>query len=275
MLLANIFQENLPKKIYNNTVLSDVNLLSIDNYTKLQTYLEKTSLIVNDKDKDIGEKLRIFIENKVNINVELNNNYRPNQIILDYNKDEDSYKFSYFIKDKNYNLPIYPFKNYQLSASEAENLFISINPNDLIFFYWNNTELIQNFILYQALLSNFMISQKSDITKKKNLRIQFGFNSYPPSIEINNKSFLNIVIIYINFGFYYASLFFVFQLSTERQLKINIMLNGVGISKTTNFFSWIAIYFIINSFVFLITYIGLSFILKYSHFLLFLTFFYL
>ena len=39
MLLANIFQENLPKKIYNNTVLSDVNLLSIDNYTKLQTYL--------------------------------------------------------------------------------------------------------------------------------------------------------------------------------------------------------------------------------------------
>ena len=111
-----------------------------------------------------------------------------------------------------------------------------------------------------------MISQKSDITQKKNLRIQFGFNSYPPSIEMNNKSFLNIVIIYINFGFYYASLFFVFQLSTERQLKINIMLNGVGISKTTNFFSWIAIYFIINSFVFLITYIGLSFILKYSHF---------
>ena len=61
MFLATIFQENIPMKIYNNTVLSDVNLLSIDNYTKLQTYLEKTSLIVNDK--DIGEKLRIFIEN--------------------------------------------------------------------------------------------------------------------------------------------------------------------------------------------------------------------
>jgi len=151
MLLANIFQENLPKKIYNNTVLSDVNLLSIDNYTKLQTYLEKTSLIVNDKDKDIGEKLRIFIENKVNINVELNNNYRPNQIILDYNKDEDSYKFSYFIKDKNYGELIYPFKNSLLSASEAENLFISINPNNLTEFYRNNSELIQNFVLYQSL----------------------------------------------------------------------------------------------------------------------------
>ena len=166
ILLATRFQNNLPMKIYNNTVLSDVNLLSIDNYTKLQTYLEKTSLIVNDK--DIGEKLQIFIENKTYVKVGLNNNNKENQIILDYNKDEDSYKFSYFIKDKNYNLPIYPFKNYQLSASEAENLFISINPNDLIFFYWNNTELIQNFILYQALLSNFMISQKSDITQKKN-----------------------------------------------------------------------------------------------------------
>ena len=132
MFIANIYREKIPMKVYKNTVLNDVNLLSIDNYAKLQTYLEKTSLIVNDK--DIGEKLQIYIENKTYVKVGLNNNNKENQIILDYNKDEDSYKFSYFIKDKNYNLPIYPFKNYQLSASEAENLFISINPNDLIFF---------------------------------------------------------------------------------------------------------------------------------------------
>jgi hypothetical protein len=154
-------------KIYNNTVLNDVNLLSIDDYTKLQNYLKKTSLIVNDK--DIGEKLRIFIENKVNVNVELNNNNALNQIILDYNKDEDSYKFSYLIKDKNYDEQIYPFKNSLLSSSEAENLFISINPNNLTEFYRNNIEQIQNFVLYQSLLSNFLISQKSNITQKKNL----------------------------------------------------------------------------------------------------------
>ena len=94
---SNIAQENIPKKIYNNTLLSDVNLLSIDNYTKLQTYLKKTSLIANDK--DIGEKLRNFIENKVHVNVELNNKTMQNQIILDYNKEEDSYKFLYFIFD--------------------------------------------------------------------------------------------------------------------------------------------------------------------------------
>ena len=50
LLLGAIFQENIPMKIYNNTVLNDVNLLSIDNYSKLQTYLKRTSLIVNDAD---------------------------------------------------------------------------------------------------------------------------------------------------------------------------------------------------------------------------------
>ena len=58
ILMANVFQENFPKKVYKNGVLNDVNLLSIDNYAKLQIYLEKTSLIVNDK--DIGEKLQFL-----------------------------------------------------------------------------------------------------------------------------------------------------------------------------------------------------------------------
>ena len=195
ILLPNIFQENLPMKIYNNTVLNDVNLLSIDNYTKLQTYFEKTSLIVNDK--DIGEKLRIFIENNVHVNVELNNKTMQNQIILDYNKNEDSYKFSYFIKDKNYNDLIYPFKNSLLSTSEAENLFNSINQNNLTLFYRNNSEQIQNFVLYQSLLSNFMISQKSNVTQKKNLKLQFGFNSYPPSVKID-KNLFDGLLFYLN-----------------------------------------------------------------------------
>ena len=49
-------------------------------------------------------------------------------------------------------------------------------------------------------------------------------------------------------------------------LKIDEMLNRLGISKASNFLSWIAIFFIINSFVFIISYIGLSFILEYNHF---------
>ena len=96
---VNISRKNIPMKIYSNTILSDVNLLSIDNYSKLQTYLKRTSLIVNDA--DIGEKLRKFIKNKLGVNVDLNNNTMENQIKLDYNKDEDSYKFLYFIKDRN------------------------------------------------------------------------------------------------------------------------------------------------------------------------------
>ena len=152
-------------KIYINTILSDVNLLSIDNYSKLQTYLKRTSLIVNDA--DIGEKLRKFIKNKLDINVDLNNNTMENQIKLDYNKDENSYKFLYFVKDKNYNKQIYPFKNSLLSASEAEDLFISIDPGNLHELYKENSKQIKNFILYQSLLSNFMINQKSNITQKK------------------------------------------------------------------------------------------------------------
>jgi len=263
MLYATIPPKNIPMKIYNNTVLSDVNLLIIDNYTKLQPYLEKTSLIVNDK--DIGEKLRNFIENKVHIIVELNNNTMQNQIILDYNKDEDSYKFSYFIKDKNYDDQIYPFKNSLLSASEAEDLFISINPKNFTEFYRNNAEQIQNFVLYQSLLSNFMISQKSNITQNKNLKLQFGFNSYPPSVEFDKDLYFAFVF-FINFNFVFGSFIFAFQLFSEKKLKIDAMLNGLGISKTTNFLCWTAIYFIINSFVYIILNIHFFIILKNNNF---------
>jgi len=200
MFQVNISQEKIPKKIYNNTVLSNVSLLTIDNYINLWTYLQTTSLIVNDK--DIGEKLRNFIENKVPVNVELNNNNFPNQIKLDYNKDKDSYKFLYFIKDKSYGEQIYPFKNSLLSASEAKDLFISIDPYHLNILYWKNSEQIKNFILYQSLLSNFMICQKSNITQKKNITFQFGFNSYPPSIEMNDKALSEIIVIYIILVFY-------------------------------------------------------------------------
>ena len=267
MILATIYQENLPKKIYNNTILYDVNLLNIDNYTKLQTYLEKTSLIVNDK--DIGEKLKIFIENKTHVNAELNNNTMQSQIKLDYNKDKDSYKFLYLIKDKNLGEQNYPFKNSLLSAREAENLFISINPNNLKEYYKNNSEQIQNFILYQSLLSNFMISQKSNITQKKNVKFKFGFNSYPPSVEIRNNFYLEFTIVYLNIGLIFGQFIFVFQLFSERMLKIDVILNRQGISKTSNFLSWIAIFFIINSFIYIISCIGLSLILKFSLWFLF------
>ena len=259
---ANISQKNIPMKIYSNTILSNVNLLSIDNYSKLQTYLKRTSLIVNDA--DIGEKLRKFIKNKLDVNVDLNNNTMENQIKLDYNKDEDSYKFLYFIKDKNYNKQIYPFKNSLLSASEAEDLFISIDPGNLHELYKENSEQIKNFILYQSLLSNFMINQKSNITQKKNITFQFGFNSYPPSIEMSDKTFLNFIVFYINSSFLYFSYFFQILLFSEKN-EIKVMLNELGISKTTNFLSWILIYLILNSFIFIKSYILLSFILKISH----------
>ena len=238
---ANISRKNIPMKIYSNTILSNVNLLSIDNYSKLQTYLKRTSLIVNDA--DIGEKLRKFIKNKLDVNVDLNNNTMENQIKLDYNKDEDSFKFSYLIKDKNYGEQIYPFKNSLLSASEAEDLFISINPKNFTEFYRNNSEQIQNFVLYQSLLSNFMISQKSNITQNKNLKLQFGFNSYPPSVETSDKFFLNFVVFYLNMEFFYGSFLFAIQLSLEKKFKIDVMLNGLGISKTINFLSSFAIFF--------------------------------
>ena len=210
---ANISRKNIPMKIYSNTILSNVNLLSIDNYSKLQTYLKRTSLIVNDA--DIGEKLRKFIKNKLDVNVDLNNNTMENQIKLDYNKDDDSYKFLYFVKDKNYNKQIYPFKNSLLSASEAEDLFISIDPGNLHELYKENSEQIKNFILYQSLLSNFMINRKSNITQKKNITFQFGFNSYPPSIEMSDKTFLYIIVFYINFRFLYFSNIFQILLFSE------------------------------------------------------------
>ena len=81
------------------------------------------------------------------------------------------------------------------------------------------------------------------------MKFQFGFNSYPPSVEINEK-LLNQIIIYINLLFYFGSMFFLIQLFGEKKAKFNLILNGLGISKTTNFLSLIPLYFIINSAIF-------------------------
>jgi len=104
------------------------------------------------------------------------------------------------------------------------------------------------------------------MTQKKNLKFQFGFNSFPPSVEKRVIAFINLVVLYINIGFFYGSFLFVFQLYAEKKFKIDVMLYGLGISKATNFLSWISIYFMINSFVFMISCIGLSIILKFNLF---------
>ena len=113
-----------------------------------------------------------------------------------------------------------------------------------------------------------MISQKSNITQKKNIKFQFGFNSYPPSIEMIDKDILNEVFTYINFSFLFFSIIFQYLIIYEKN-EIKVMLKELGISKTTNFLSWISIYLIINSFIFIKSYIILSFILKYNYYFFF------
>ena len=265
--VTQIESEILKKKEYKNTILPDINLLNITNYTKIQIFLERTSLIVNDN--DIGEKLRQFINEKTNIMVDLNNNNSPNQIILDFNKETKSYKFSYFIKDKNNNNEIYPFKDYMLSNNKAKNIFDSINPENLTKFYKNNADQIENFYLYQSLLAKFIINQTGQVPNK-NINFKFGFNSFPISTYLSNDSILKGISIYISIGFYYVSIFISMHMLEEKEQKIDLLLNGIGISHKTDFLNWILLYIMQNSIIFIITYVGFCFILYLNHFLILL-----
>ena len=211
--------EYLPKKEYQKEINPYyLDLFNITDYSDLNIYMKETSLIVNDK--DIGSKLQNYINETLKIKISLNDEDLPNHIILDYNKDSKLYKFSYFIKDKNYNNKIFPFKSYMLSNYDAKDLFNSIDINTLNSSYLNNAEHIYNYLYYNSLLSKFIIQQTTGKLPDKTLNISLGFNSFPPSRYENNDSFFVLLIMIVNLEFYYVSVFLTTHLFEEKHQKL-------------------------------------------------------
>ena len=266
---------NIPKKEYQKQFKSTfIDFFKLSNYSMINNYLRATSLMVNDV--DTGLKLKNFINNTCHIEISLNNTDSPNQIFLDYNKESKSYKFTYFIRDNNYNTKIFPFQSDMLSNYDAQDLFNSTNIKNFTKLNQKNYEHINNYLYYNSILSRFIIQHATGTTPNKNLNISLGFNSYPPSRQISKSSLFTALMIYINIEFYYVSFFITSHLFEEKHQRLDLLLDGLGISRIQNFFNWILIYLIQNSLVFISTYISFSLILNFSHFLvLFYLFLYL
>ena len=266
--MAKDLMEYLPKQEYQKTINPYyIELFKITNYSRINNYLQKTSLIVNDK--DIGLQLQKFINEALQINIELDNTKSPNQIILDYNKDTKSYKFNYLIMDSNYDTKIFPFQEDMISNYEAKDLFISNNNTNFAQNNQKNIDHIYNYLYYNSLLSKFIIKHATGATTpNKELNIIMGFNSFPPSRQISNNPLIYVLMVYINIEFYYTSFFIVSHLLEEKHQKLNLLLDGLGISEGNNFFNWIIIYLIQNSLVLISTYICFSWILNFSHFII-------
>ena len=192
--------------------------------------------------------------------IDLNDNDSPNQIIFDYNKKSNSYKDSYLIKDKNNDSEIYPFEKNLISNDDPEDLFNFININEFEE-NQNNTEHIYNYLYYNSLLSKFIIQHVIGKVPNKQLNIYLGFNSFPPSKKGNIENIITI----INTLFMYASLFITNQLMGQKK-KLDLFLYRLGISGVKNLINWIIIYFIQNSFILIFTYICFCFWFNYNHF---------
>ena len=93
----------IEKQIFEYKNDTDFYLFKNINYTKISRYISNTSFIVNDK--DIGNKLVQYINEELNVKVNLYsnenelNNHSQNIIILNYNKEKNSFKFTYKEKE--------------------------------------------------------------------------------------------------------------------------------------------------------------------------------
>ena len=212
---AKKYMKTYPKKIYNNNDYStDILKVIISNEDFIKT-LSKTSLIV--KDIELGLNLTNYIFNQYNIHINLNNEDSPNKIVLDYDKNANKYKFSFLINDKGDSPDNYAFSNDFLSNYEAKEILTSISRNSFNSYYFQNN---QNYLIYYSLLSKFIIKQETGSLPKKSLKIVTGYNSYPPSKEIEEDD-INTLINIINLEFYYISIFLSIHLLEEKDKKLD------------------------------------------------------
>ena len=107
------------KQIFNYDYGSDFYLFqNASNFEDIKFFLSNTSLVVNDN--DLGNKLVQYIKEEMNLTLKLYskenqlNNHSQNVVILDYDSDKDTYKFTYKEKEvvnlnTSQNFPFYTY----------------------------------------------------------------------------------------------------------------------------------------------------------------------
>ncbi len=191
-----------PKQNFNYDYGSDFYLFrdSKNNISELKPYLSNTSLVVNNR--IVGNKLVEYIEDEIKVKLNLYtdenqlNNHSQNVIILDYDEDKKSYKFSYREKEiiggKSNNS--YPFKTEQLSSQNASDVFkYEYNKK-----YSLTDTHNKRFLLYQAFLARFLVEEIYDLDIKRDIHFNFGLNSYPPSVKNpRNYDIIEVMLSYL------------------------------------------------------------------------------
>ena len=221
------------KQTFNYDYGPDFYLFKNINYTTIKPYISNTSLIVNDN--EIGNKLVQYIEDEFNVSLNLYteenqlNNHSQNIVILNYDKDKNSYKFTYKEKEivNTREISYFPFKTSQLSSLISSDVFNYEYGRN-----YNTTDYHNKiFITYQSLFAKFLIEKiEGKSIDNKDILFNFGLNSYPEAVK-NPRNYDNLepmlgYIITMQFTFVFLS--FGIQMLEEKEKKLEKILERQG-----------------------------------------------
>ena len=228
---------------------SEYYLFKDSNFTNIYFYLSNTSLVVNDE--NIGKKLVEYIEEqaKIKLNLykdesELNNNSQ-NIVILDYNENKDSFKFTYKEKQiSQTNLSHYfPFKSELLSTQNALDIF----NYEYNYKYRTTDEINKIFLTYQAFFAKFLIEKIKGKKINRDIHFSLGFNSYPRAVKnpSNLTSLEPVLSFLITMQFTFVFISFCIQMLEEKEQKLEKLLERQGIVFSKYLGSWFINFFIV------------------------------
>ena len=237
------------KQIFNYTYGSDYHLFNDSKFSSILKFLSNTSLVVNDK--DIGDKLVQYVKEEVNLTLKCYsdesqlNNYSQNIVILDYNSDKDTFKFSYKEKEIRFamTIPSFPFDSSMLSSQMSSDLF------NYEFSKYAQTDASNKiFLVYQAFFAKFLITKVKGEPIKKDIHFKLGLNSYPEAIK-NPRDYSNIeplLSYFITLQFTFVFLCFSIQMLEEKEQKLEKLLERQGISHIKYLLSWFINFIIVS-----------------------------
>ena len=238
------------KQVFTYNYDSDFYLFkNASNFQSISRFLSNTSLVVNDE--DLGNKLVDYIKEELNLSLNLYskenqlNNHSQNIVILNYNRDKNTYKFTYKEKEIiNFNSSEnFPFNTSQLSTQISSDIF-KYEYNE-----YNSTTDVHNkrFIAYQAFFAKFLIEKVKKKSINKDILFKLGFNSYPKSVKNpRNYDIIEIIIGFlITMQFTLIFLSFGVQMLEEKEQNLEKLLERQGINHIKYILSWFINYIIV------------------------------
>ena len=234
-----------------------------DNFENISSYIKNTSLVVNDI--TIGTKLVEYIKDKFKADLKLYSNENElnytsqNILILDYNSDKNSFKFTFKQKEiiNKSEIKYFPFNSSNLST---------IKSSDIFEYQYNNKENYTSidfynklYISYQAFLSKFLIEKINNKNiNNKDIHFNFGFNSFPESVKnLRDYSVIELFIGYIiSLQFTFLIISFGMQMLDEKEQKLEKLVERQGISQIKYLLSWFINFLIISSIAFIACIVG-------------------